>query len=260
MPRKNGAQLDGSSSDDVIRHYESMLAEHYTWMFGGSFADKVDEQRALLKSLGADTGPQRLALDLGCGPGFQSLALVSLGFARVLAVDTSRALLAELATHSSGQPVETIEADLTQVPQFAGPGSTDLIVCMGDTLTHLASFSTVTSLFRDAFTALAPGGRLVLTFRDLSTALTGLDRFIPVRSDETRVLTCFLEYEPEAVLVHDLLYVRDDQGWTFRKSQYRKLRLSPAHVAAALCDVGFEVVRDAPCGRLWATVAQKPRP
>lgn len=257
MPSENESGRECPPSDDVVRHYEALLAEHYTWMFGGSFADKVDEQRALLEGLGIAAGPHGLALDLGCGPGFQSLALVSLGFTRVLAIDTSRALLAELATHSSGQPIEPIEADLTQLSQFTRPGSADLIVCMGDTLTHLESFSAVTRLFHDALALLAPGGRLVLTFRDLSAALTGLDRFIPVRSDETRILTCFLEYEPETVRVHDLLYVRDDQGWSFRKSSYRKLRLAPERVVAALCDAGFEMQHSAPAGRLWATVARK---
>ena len=246
-------------ADDVVRHYDNLLAEHYTWMFGDSFADKVAEQRALLESLlGAADGPRRLALDLGCGPGFQSLALVGLGFLHVLAVDTSRALLAELGAHSAGQPIEPIEADLTQLSQLASPGSADLIVCMGDTLTHLSSSAEVTALLRDAFAALTAGGQLILTFRDLSNALTGLDRFLPIRADETRVMTCVLEYEPDTVLVHDLIHVREAGGWSFHKSSYRKLRLAPEWVATALRDAGFEIAHSAPAGRLWALVATKP--
>lgn len=245
-------------SDDVARHYESLLAAHYTWMFGISFADKVAEQRALLEVLLGPGGPRRLALDLGAGPGFQSLALVTLGFGRVLAVDTSRALLDELATHGAGQSVEPVEADLTQLAQLTGPGSADLIVCMGDTLTHLNSSADVARLARDAFTALSPGGKLVLTFRDLSVALTGLDRFLPIRADEGRVMTCFLEYEPETVRVHDLIHVREADGWALHKSSYRKLRLSPAWVSASLQEAGFQLTHSEPAGRLWALVAQKP--
>ena len=33
---------------DVADHYENLLAEHYTWMFGADFDSLVVEQRALL--------------------------------------------------------------------------------------------------------------------------------------------------------------------------------------------------------------------
>jgi len=46
------------------------------------------------------------------------------------------------------------------------------------------------------------------TYRDLTKELEGLDRFIPVRSDD-KIMTCFLEYESaESVAVHDLIYTR----------------------------------------------------
>lgn len=82
----------------------------------------------------------------------------------------------------------------------------------------------------------------MITYRDLSQELTGLDRFIPVRSDAERLLTCFLEYEPETVKVHDLLYTRHADGWIFSKSRYRKLRLSREWVADALATAGFEAL------------------
>jgi transcriptional regulator with AAA-type ATPase domain len=59
--------------------------------------------------------------------------------------------------------------------------------CMGDTLTHLSSRSEVSNLFQSVARALKPGGRFVVTYRDLaSVELLGLDRFIPVRSDDHR--------------------------------------------------------------------------
>ena len=57
---------------------------------------------------------------------------------------------------------------------------------------------------RRSIAALERGGRFVITYRDLSREALELDRFIPVRSDDTTILTCFLEYEPETVKVHDL--------------------------------------------------------
>jgi hypothetical protein len=38
---------------DVTRHYDTLLAQHYSWMMGVPFAAKVAEQQALLEGLGA---------------------------------------------------------------------------------------------------------------------------------------------------------------------------------------------------------------
>ena len=42
----------------------------------------------------------------------------------------------------------------------------DLILCMGDTLTHLLDVEVVANLFAAACRLLKPGGRMVLTYRD----------------------------------------------------------------------------------------------
>jgi predicted methyltransferase len=76
---------------------------------------------------------------------------------------------------------------------------------MVDTLLHLPSEAVVEQLFRDVFAALEPGGTLIATFRDFSVAAEDLDRFISVRNDERMIFTCFLEFEPGTVKVHDLV-------------------------------------------------------
>lgn len=52
-------------------------------------------------------------------------------------------------------------------------------------------------------------------YRELSSELEEIARFIPVNYDETRILTCFLEYEEEKVKVHDLLYEKKKQFLDF---------------------------------------------
>ncbi len=242
-----------SKAEETVRnHYRTLLAEHYTWMVGMPFADKVAEQRDLLRRLGVAPGPRGMAVDLGCGPGFQSIALAELGFRRILAIDTSEALLGELAQRKGAWPIETVNADLRDSARFVGQGQADAILCMGDTLTHLDSYADLPRLFADARNRLAPGGQLALSFRDLSTELEGLDRFIPIRSDADRIMTCFLEYRPDHVVVHDLIHIRTEAGWTLRKSCYRKLRLALAQVEAELRSAGFEIRSSEPEGRLWA--------
>jgi SAM-dependent methyltransferase len=247
----------------VANHYETLLAEHYTWMFGASFDQKVSEQRALLELLGVTApsgGATGVALDLGCGSGFQSVALADIGFRQVIAVDTSAKLLAELETHRAGRAIQTLLADLGAFQNLAKPESADLVACMGDTLTHLPGKDEVRKLFADSYRILVPGGAVVLTFRDLTLTAAGLDRFMPVRSDADRIVTCFLEYEsPETVVVHDLIHMRNGSEWALHKSSYRKLRLAPKWVCDELTAAGFRVQRNQHAGRLWAITATKER-
>lgn len=241
----------------VNEHYDTLLAEHYTWMFG-SFEARVAEQRALLERLGVARVGAGTAIDLGCGPGFQSVALAQLGFG-VTAIDTSDKLLAELDARKGDLPIGAVKGDIRALAGLVDPGA-GAVVCMGDTLTHLGSKGEAARLLADVYRVLAPGGTFALSFRDLTTELLGLDRFIPVRSDPDKVMTCFLEYEPETVVVHDLVHARDGAGWTFRKSSYRKLRLDPEWVAGELTEIGFSLRHREVIGRLWTIAAAREQP
>ncbi|MEU5963429.1 class I SAM-dependent methyltransferase [Micromonospora parva] len=238
-------------------HYDGFLADHYTWMFGAPYPDLVEEQLGALRQAGvAEPNSTGLAVDLGCGSGFQSVALARLGYPSVLAVDSSAKLLAELERHASDHPaIRVVHDDLGQVAANLSAGTVELAVCMGDTLTHLPDRRAVTQLFADLSAALAPGGRLVLSFRDLTTSLTGTGRFIPVHADADSILTCFLEYEPDVVTVHDLLHRRDGhQDWNLSVSSYRKLRIAPEWVADQLTEAGFRDVLSAAAPRRMALV------
>ena len=99
----------------------------------------------------------------------------------------------------------------------------------------------------------------VATFRDYVTApLQGEKRFIPVRGDEDRILTCFLEYGEATVTVHDVLHERRDGAWQLRVSSYPKLRLAPAWVVEALAARGFAVQQEAGPGGMVRVVARQP--
>jgi hypothetical protein len=223
----------------VTDHYERLLAEHYSWMFGVSAAVKAAEQRDLLTRVGVGAG--ELAVDLGAGSGFQSMALADMGFKRVLAIDTSATLLEELRSNCGKRPVESIQDDMMHIARHVDPGAADVFVCMGDTLTHLPAKDAVSQLFGAVSVALRSGGLFVMTFRDLSAELHGVDRFIPVRSTPDKIMTCFLEYNADIVMVHDLIHVREGESWKLLKSSYPKLRLPPNEVRLNLEEVGFQV-------------------
>jgi len=238
----------------VHEHYENVLSGHYSRMLG-DFEAKVSEQRSLLERLGVEASSTAgLAVDLGCGPGVQSIALARLGY-RVLAVDFSQRLLAELKDRTRGLPVEALLGDIREVEALV-PTGVEVVVCMGDTLSHLEREADLDRLFAGVATRLAGGGRLVLSFRDLGGELHGLDRVIPLSSSDDAVMTCFLEYETTTVKVHDLIWVRERDGWVFRKGVYRKLRLTADAVATRLESAGFTLTRHQAPGGMVALVAR----
>jgi len=243
-------------------HYERLLARHYTWMFGVSFEERVNEQKSFLTHVLEDLECRQkstLAIDLGSGPGFETIALAQLGFSPVIAIDTSSELLDELRSHAGSLPVQIEKADLRDLPAIVPGGQAAVVVCMGDTLTHLTDKADVGALFRAVFDAMLPGGRFVITYRDLTMELQGTDRFILVRSNNEKIMTCFLEYEsPEYVVVHDLVHTRHGRNWSLNKSSYRKLRLGVDWLVQELGAAGFNVVSRGRAGRLEAIVARKP--
>lgn len=221
----------------VKAHYDQLLSEHYAWMFGG-FDNAIDKNLAFFQIHQISPQGSGVAIDLGAGCGFQSIPLARLGFS-VLAIDLNRTLLDELKNnYSEKKAIRIIQDDLINFDTYTKT-TVELIVCMTDTLLHLETSEKVQSLFKKAFASLEEGGQFMITFRDLSYELTGLDRFIPVRSDENTIFTCFLEYEPESVKVHDIIYTKDQGKWTLNKSFYKKRRLSKTWVDEQLSKVGF---------------------
>ncbi len=240
----------------AIEHYESFLAQHYTWM-SGSFADKVIDQHDLLTRSGVAPAASLTALDLACGPGAQSIALAQLGYS-VVSIDANRQLLDELKLHAGDLPILPVLHDLCELSSCSSlPARVDLALCLGDILPHLPSRQCVTSVFQKVSELLVANGRFILGFRDLSEERFGMDRFVPIRSDHERIMTCFLEFEQETVIVHDLLYIRQGEGWELLKSAYRKLRLSLAWVCSQLENQGFAIQTREQSKGVWNVVASK---
>ena len=121
------------------------------------------------------------------------------------------------------------------------PEESELIVCMGDTLTHLNSRADVQGLFENVYQALESNGRLVLSFRDLTVEIKDLERFIPVRNEANVIFSCFLEYEKKHVKVTDIVYEKTDGQWLIKKSFYRKLRIPPEWTKECLLKISFDI-------------------
>jgi 2-polyprenyl-3-methyl-5-hydroxy-6-metoxy-1,4-benzoquinol methylase len=243
-------------ANTVDDHYANHLGPVYTWMIGDIDAAFSRSDREL-DALPLPPKPGGTAVDLGAGFGLHAIPLARRGF-RVVAIDSYEPLLKELAMRGGSLPIRAVKADLLAFRSHT-PKPLDVIVCMGDTLTHLPNQSCVESLLGDVAASLSPGGVFVATFRDyISAPLQGDARFILVRGNEERILTCFLEYGDTTVTVHDLLHQREGGSWRLRASSYPKLRLSPEWVVDRLSSLGLSVHRDTTAGGMIRIAAAMP--
>src|SRR5215831_15768470 len=241
----------------VQEHYDNHLGAIYGWMIG-DFETAKTAAREELRAAGISDGTGRFAVDLGTGPGAHAIALAEAGYS-VTAIDACAELLEDLRANDRDSAVCCVHADLTDARCHCNRPA-HVVLCMGDTLTHLPSLASVDALFADVAEMLAPGGVFIATFRDYaSKALEGNARFIPVRQAKSRILTCFLEYGVTAVTVHDLLHEWTDAGWTLRVSSYPKLRLLPEWARSVLDRLGFAAsIEPGPRG-MMRLIARRPR-
>lgn len=239
----------------VSDHYDKLLGPVYSWMSGGLDAALAQADQELT-AVGLPRTAAGLAVDLGAGFGRHALPLARRGYS-VVAIDGCEPLLQELKSGAAGLDVRAVRGDLLDFRMHVSRAA-EVILCMGDTITHLPDGPAVITLFAAAAACLRPGGLFVLTFRDYaSTELHGDGRFIPVRADENRILTCFLEYSREIVRVHDVLHERMPDGWHVRVSSYPKLRLSVESVVRPLTSLGFSVRREPGLGGMVRIVARR---
>ena len=221
----------------VKEHYDGLLGPVYSWILG-DFASAYSRNVALFERLQVRTGDNCLAIDLGSGPGCQSIPLAERGF-DVLAVDFCENLLVELRQRAGELPVRTVCDDILNFDANID-GPVELIVCMGDTLCHLPNTEAVASLLQKVADNLAPGGQFITSFRDyVSAEPVGADRFIPVRSNDEQIFTCFVEFKEKVVSIHDILYRKLDGEWKLDVSEYDKIKVVPDEVLSQLRQHGM---------------------
>lgn len=231
-------------------HYDKHLGKFYSWMLG-EIGENIENQKSIFKKSGIAPGRNRYAVDLGCGNGIQSIALADLGFS-VCAIDFNDTLLSEFRSCADSKSIHIFNDKIENVKNYArkdqagfktegGSESAELIVCCGDTVSHLESFDFLEKFIEDCASSLCTGGKLFLSFRDYSDELKDTARFIPVKNDENRILTCFLEYFEESVSVTDILYEKKENGWDQKISSYRKLRISVEQMKSLLVRENFKI-------------------
>jgi 2-polyprenyl-3-methyl-5-hydroxy-6-metoxy-1,4-benzoquinol methylase len=222
-------------------HYERLLGDVYAWSVSQR-GNPFDRGAAWLARHGLDEATTYL--DLGAGFGAHTLPLARAG-KTVTAVDFDRTLLAGLAANlgDAAPRVTAVQGDFLDVLSAPTGGPWDVILCAGDTITHLPDVGAVQALLAGSARGLSPGGRLALQYRD-STAFsaTGTARFLEVARDSTRIMHCLLEpIDDERLRVTDIVTETSADGPITRISDYVKLRLAPSRLVAMAGDAGLSL-------------------
>ena len=214
-----------------------MLGPVYSWILG-DFEAAYEKNVALFERLGIAAASGDSAVDLGSGPGCQSIPLAERGF-DVLAIDFCDDLLVELRGRAGELPVRTVCDDILQFTAHIDR-PVNLIVCMGDTLCHLPDNNAVALLMRSVAESLTPGGQFITSFRDyVSAEPVGTERFIPVRSSDEQIFTCFVDFRDDVVNINDILYRKVDGEWRLEVSEYNKIKVDPRDLLEQLSRHGM---------------------
>jgi SAM-dependent methyltransferase len=228
---------------DAKRHYEALLGPIYAWSVSRT-GDPVARAAAWLERhelLCHDT-----YLDLGAGFGAHALALLGVE-KQVTAVDFDPTLVAELQ-RAAAPYASHLLLEREEMLDFLrrGSGATwDVILCVGDTLTHLPTVAAVAELVGRAARSLSDPGRLALSYRDSTRfAAEGVERFREVASDGERTMHCLLEPLDDGHLrVTDIVTEVGPDGPRTRLSDYVKLRLAPDDIVALAANAGLVLER-----------------
>lgn len=236
-------------------HYDKHLGSFYSWMVG-DFESKQNEFSEFLNEMKILPRSSKNVIDLGAGHGIQTISLAKLGF-HVTAIDFNEQLLQELKKNSEGFDIKIVNDDIKNISKYSNLNP-ELVVCYGDTISHLASLAEINKIITDIFLVLDRGGKILLSFRDYSKELIRDDRFIHVKSDDSRILTCVLDYTIDKVLVTDLLFEKIDNTWIQKVSSYEKVRISSNSIVELLEAAGFKIERNLVWNRLIHILAAKP--
>ncbi|TGK36617.1 class I SAM-dependent methyltransferase [Leptospira andrefontaineae] len=221
-------------------HYENFLEEKYSWMLGDLSAKEKD-QLELFRSFGISPQGNGVAWDLGAGSGIQSIPLEDLGF-QVLAIDFSEKLLSEIKNRKPDTKIRTKVADIRSRDLYQGV-SPEILLCMGDTITHLESekdWENTVSLWSSF---LSSGSKLILGYRDLSYGTPGDKSIFVVRSEESQIFSCQLQFAQDKVDITDIFHEKTDKGWTVSSSSYNKLILPVEDLIRTISKKNFELRR-----------------
>ncbi len=163
--------------DTSTTAFYDAIADFYP-LFYKDWEVQLEREGLTLRSIFRNKGVETV-LDVGCGPGTQSIPLAKLGF-DVTGVDPSPKLLekAKQTEQKENVHVRWIQSDFLSLHD-AVEGPFDAIICKGNSLPHLLTDLEIEQTIKAFFDLLRAGGVLVIGLRDFEMMLEHRPNFLP---------------------------------------------------------------------------------
>ncbi|MFZ1730731.1 MAG: class I SAM-dependent methyltransferase [Bacteroidota bacterium] len=174
--------------------FYNTLADQYDGMT--RFEDRLAKQRPILSSM-LMRFPARRAIDLGCGTGVHAIALAQMGV-KVTGVDISNGMLDQARTNAenTGLNVRFKKGDfLTPITKTRF----DLLLCLGNSLPHIASRDELTKVFKHWRQLCARDGVLIIQLLNYERVLEKRERIVNIRRDGDDTIIRFYDFLDDAL-------------------------------------------------------------
>ena len=189
----------------------------------------------------------RSVLDAACGTGQHAIELARRGMT-VSAADPSAGMIARARANASasGAAVRFEQAGFGGMSGAFGKASFDAVLCLGNSLAHVADGAALAAAVADFAACLAEGGLLILQNRNYDKVLAARERWLDPQSSAEGgrewLFVRFYDFEPDgSITFHILTLSRGKEGdWKQAVSSMRLWPLREAVLTGALRDAGFD--------------------
>jgi glycine/sarcosine N-methyltransferase len=195
----------------------------------------------------------RRVLDAACGTGQHAIALARRGL-NVSASDFSAGMISRARENASaaGVAVRFEQAGFGGMQTVFGTESFDALLCLGNSLAHVADNAALAAALADFAACLVEGGLFILQNRNYDRVMARRERWLDPQSHteggrEWMFVRCY-DFETDGSITFHILTMFREQGgtWSQAVSSTRLWPLRAAGLTAALQNAGFEILE--PCG------------
>ncbi|TAK59352.1 MAG: class I SAM-dependent methyltransferase [Bacteroidetes bacterium] len=219
----------------VSQFYDS-LAPDYDLMtdFNSRFQKEQPIFRQLLRQYNIHS-----ALDAGCGTGFHSLLLASLGV-DVTAVDVSKEMVRTLQQRAGELQVtiSSMQASFDELPGIVQK-KFDAVFCLGNTLAHLLTEDSLMQTFKNFKLLLHENGTLIFQTLNYHRIVQTEERIQNVKERDNKIFIRFYDFL-ETTVAFNILTLERKKGGILHRLQTTELRpLSHGEALEMLQTAGF---------------------